>query len=129
MIDLTELKEAEKKATPGPWVLTNGEAADPTGIIDVIDPYYDYENSGISRPDDAHFIALSRNLCRPMIEEIERLRTCKELLQVELGKANYVLGWIKRFAIRPEEESMEVKEMKCIASEALRSIDASELLK
>lgn len=70
MLDLTQLKEAEKKSTEGPWEL---EGINPTAR----EPLYGRCVVPITL-EDGKFIALSRNLVPEIIEEIERLR---EILQ------------------------------------------------
>lgn len=73
MLDLTELSEAEKKAR---------ESWD-------IDLYRALAQGYEKRIHVERFIALSRNLCRPMILEIERLRK-------ELKEANWILEGLRK---------------------------------
>lgn len=145
MLDLTELKEAEKKATPAPWGRQGSRYTENlVARIRGVDLFGEYRS--VACGDEADFIALSRNLCRPMIEEIEWLRTRRthhsavtltlheitkkknEQLRTELAKARDSFRYID-----------SVRDRRCLdnnctcaydtASEALRSIDESGALK
>lgn len=154
MLDLTDLKEAEKKATPGEWcsdacgdVWTNAEKEYCPGMEQNI-----FRTVGSTRcgPDrgDSVFIALFRNLCRPMIEEIESLRiqiamaneqvhqlqtdpkkaivyATLNKLRTELAKAQTALA----YCAHPDKLHPQNNAPELVAREALRSIDESGVLR
>lgn len=88
MLDLTELSEMEKKVSPAPWIarmeIVETKLGDlPIGVLTT-------ENGVVCNGFyDNPFVALSRNLCRPMILEIERLRK-------ELKEANWILEGLRK---------------------------------
>lgn len=92
MLDLTELKEAEKKATQSEWFFNGYSAVHRADYSeDWTDDFKDWYicdgpvvagDTGTDQcRQNLEFITLSRNLCRPMIEEIERLRANLKILQ------------------------------------------------